>query len=243
MSDTEDEHEYEDLDPRDALGVDEIVRRLPAFFTISVASRRNSGKSHLCRQLVQELIRTKKVDIVIVLSGTAGLNNDWSFLPPGCVKDFSEDILSRIWVKQRDGVLREDEDLKRPLVVLDDCLSTKEAIRSPILQKYYSEGRHVHASMIVISQHTSLLLTPVIRSNSDIILWSKLNQGQLEALWESTVGISKQDFLHISERVGGVNYNFLCLDNIIQSRDPMEFLTVVRATAETPKQKSKKKVK
>ena len=44
-----------EFDERDVLGVDEIVRRLPEFFTISVASRRNSGKSHLCRQLVQLL--------------------------------------------------------------------------------------------------------------------------------------------------------------------------------------------
>ena len=49
-----------EFDARDVLGVDEIIRRLPEFFTISVASRRNSGKSHLCRQLVQLLVRRKR---------------------------------------------------------------------------------------------------------------------------------------------------------------------------------------
>ena len=219
-----------DLDDRDVLPVSEIIRRLPKFFTISIASRRNSGKSHLSSQLVKLLIRKKKVDIVIVMSGSAGLNNDWNFVNSKLVMAYSDDMLTNIWNKQESDVLNTKMKAKHVLVVLDDCLSTPEAIRSPVIGEYYTRGRHLHVSMICISQHTSQLLTPIMRANSDIILWSKLNRQQLEQLWLSTTNITKADFIRVSEALGGHDYNFMLLDNIIQnSRDPADFLSIVRA--------------
>ena len=230
------------LDSRKALGPDEIVRRLPPYFTISVASKRNSGKSFLCRQLVQMLIKQKKVDVVIVMSGSAGLNDDWEFVKerdPKAVMEYSEEILQRIFAKQaalvRTWVAQGAPKGKGQLpthvcVVLDDCLSSPEALRSPTIGTYYTKGRHVHASMICISQHTSHLLTPILRANSDIILWSKLNLQQLVQLWESTTNIERKDFIRISESIGGHNYCFLLLDNITQTgEDPLDFLSVIRA--------------
>lgn len=232
------------LDPRDALGPEEIIRRLPKYWAISVASKRNSGKSYLCRQLVQDLIKKKQVDIVLVLSGTADLNDDWDFLPKGCVIDFSEAVLHRVWNRQKKLVLErnakktagvKEKDLPKVehvLIVLDDCLAEPEAVRSPIIRAYYIKGRHICVSILVISQHTSLLLTTIIRGNSDIILFSKLNKQQLDSLWESTAGIDRCDFVRVAESCCGVNFNFMLYDNYIQSRDPLEFLSVVRARPE-----------
>jgi hypothetical protein len=84
---------------------------------------------------------------------------------------------------------------------------------------------------MVISQHTSLLLKPLMRSNSDIICWSKLSRGQLEQLWLATVCINKKDFVALSEALGGHNYQFLILDQVVQNtRAPEDYLTVVRAS-------------
>ena len=95
----------ETFDSRDVLGVDEIVRRLPEFFTISVASRRNSRKSHLCRQLVQLLLRRKRCDMALILSGTKELNDDWDFLPSGLVQSFAEATLVNLWSRQETATL------------------------------------------------------------------------------------------------------------------------------------------
>ena len=220
----------DDLDDREALGIGEIVRRLPKFFTISVASRRNSGKSHLVRQLVKLLIKKKRVDIVVVMSGSAGLNDDWTFINEKLVMPYSDEVLSRIWAKQEADVLDPKIKPKHVLVVLDDCLSTPEALKSPVIGEYYTRGRHLRTSIICISQHTSQLLTPIMRANSDIILWSKLNRQQLEQLWQSTTNITRADFIRVSEELSGHSYNFLLLDNFQQnSRDPADFLTVIRA--------------
>ena len=42
--------------------------------------------------------------------------------------------------------------------------------------------------------------------------------------------ITKKDFINISEKLGGVNYSFMLLDNYTQhSEDVGDFLSVVRA--------------
>jgi len=137
----------DEWDEREALGVDEIVRRLPPYFTICCMSCRNSGKSVLISQLVRELIKLKKVDVVIVMSGTAGLTTDWDFLPGRMVMSFSEEMLGRIARKQESDVeawkhpVEGREKPKKPkhvLLVLDDCLSTPDALNSPVISQTFS---------------------------------------------------------------------------------------------------------
>ena len=208
-------------------GVDEIIRRLPPFFTISVASRRNSGKSVLIGELVRELIKQKRVDMVVVMSGSAGLNNDWDFLPKKLVMPFSEATLESIWQTQKS---QPADRRKHTLIVVDDALATPEALRNNLVLRYYSLGRHINSSFICISQHTSNLLSPTIKANSDVILWSKLNLQQLEQLWYSTVNLSKKDFIKLSEQFGGHSYNFMLLDNYKQTHtSPTGALSIVRA--------------
>lgn len=210
-------------------GVDEVIRRLPKFFTISIASKRGSGKSVLVSEIMRDLLKREehKVDMFVVMSGSAGLNDDYTdIVPQKLIMNFSEDMMNRIWEHQA-GI--EPKKREHICLVLDDCLGDKDAVRNPTIQKWYSVCRHISASLIVISQHTSVLLTPIIRSNSDLIIYSKLNRQQLETLWTSTTNISKKDFIRVSETLGGRDYNMIVLDNVISSTEPDEFITIVRA--------------
>ena len=210
-------------------GVDELIRRLPKFFTISVASKRGSGKSVLVSEIMRELLKREenKVDMFVVMSGSAGLNNDYQdIVPRNLIMNFSEEMMNNIWDHQ--ASIKPDKR-EHICLVLDDCLGDKDAVRNPTIQKWYSVCRHISASLIVISQHTSVLLTPIIRSNSDLIVYSKLNRQQLETLWTSTTNISKKDFIRVSEMYGGKDYNMIVLDNVISSVEPDEFITIVRA--------------
>lgn len=218
------------MDPADfdVEGVDGIVGRLPKFFTISVASKRNSGKTVLVSELVKSLLKEKKIDMVLVMTGSAGLNDDYDFLPKKLVMPFTERLLLNAWDAQSK---KKPKDRKHILFVFDDCLSTPEAVRNPALTRLYTLGRHASVSAILISQHTAVLLSPIIKANSDIILWSKLGLSQLQTLWLSTTNISKDDFVRISETLGGIHYQFMLLDNITGSTDPHEFLAVVKAKA------------
>ena len=216
-----DDDTHDDYEP-----VSAVVERLPKFFTISCASKRNSGKTVLISQLIHELLDADRVDMLLVMSGSSGLNSDYSFLPKGLVMPYSDAVLDRLWKRQK-GVAQDDRE--KVLVVLDDCLATPEAVHSPMLTKIYALGRHVSISCIIISQVANWLLTPIIKQNSDIILWSKLNRQQLDNLWTSMTNIDKKAFLRFSEAEGGKDYNFLCFDNITTSTDPLEFITIIRA--------------
>jgi hypothetical protein len=206
--------------------VEDIVERLPEFFTIACASKRNSGKTVLISELIQILYEDEHIDMVLVMSGSAGLNDDYNFLPAGLVMPYSESVLHKLWARQAATPKKERQ---RVLVVLDDCLATPEAIQSKMLTRIYALGRHVAISCIIISQVANWILTPTIKQNSDMILWSKLNRQQLENLWSSMTNINKKEFIAFSEAEGGKDFNFLCFDNYSASTDPMEFLTIVRA--------------
>jgi len=206
--------------------VNDIADKLPKYFTLSVASKRNSGKSYIVRELIQLLMREKKVQMVVVMSGTAHLNDDYDFLPPKLVMPFSESILKNLWAFQ---MKKKASERPHILVVLDDTLGDQKSIRNPTLQRYFCASRHVAISVIVISQHSAVLLSPIIKGNSDQIWWSKLNRAQLEDLWLSTVNVSKKDFVRLSEALGGTHYNFMVLDNYTSSTDPLEFIDVIRA--------------
>jgi hypothetical protein len=210
-----------------SLDVEELLEKLPKFFTMSVISKRNSGKSVIVSEIIQELLKSKKIDMVIVMSETAGLNDyDYKFLPKSLVMPFSEDVLDNIWEKQ---VKLPYKQRKHILIVLDDCLASPEALRNETVMKYIVNGRHICSSFLIASQHTSALLTPVIKANSDMILYSKLSRQQLENLALSTTSLSKQDFIKLSESSAGVNYSFMVIDNYINSKEPSDFLTIVRA--------------
>lgn len=213
-------------------GVQDIIDRLPKYFTCSVASKRNSGKSVLVMELIKDLMHQKKVDMVIVMSGSAHLNNDYKFLPQKLVMPFNERILGNVWYSQ---TKKDAKDRKHILFVFDDCLSTPEAIRNPLLTRIYVQGRHVAVSGILISQHTASLLSPTIKGNSDIILWSQLGRSQLQNLADSTTNITTKNFVKLSEALGGHDFQFLLLDNYNRSTDPREFLAVVKA--KPPKEK------
>lgn len=212
--------------------VDGILERLPPLFTISCASKRNSGKTVLISELIQKLLEEKRVDMVMVMSGSAGMNDDYDFLPKGLVMSYSEQVLAKLWARQK---ATPKDKRSKVLVVLDDCLATPEAIQSKMLTNIYALGRHVSISCIIISQVANWILTPTIKQNSDMILWSKLNRQQLENLWGAMTNIDKRDFLSFSEAEGGKNYNFLCFDNYTTSTDPLDFLSIVRASPPSTK--------
>ena len=65
--------------------------------------------------------------------------------------------------------------------------------------------------------------------NSDFLLYSKLNRQAIERMWESTVGISKKDFISVSENIAGVDYTFMAINNYCKNPDPRAYLTYSKA--------------
>ena len=206
--------------------VQALIDRLPKYFTMSFASKRNSGKTFLVTDIVKTLLKQKKVKMVLVMSNSAGMNKDFSFLPEGLVMPFKESVLESLWKRQQTTPREKREHI---LVVLDDVLSDAAAIRSHNIGRIYALGRHNFISCIVISQVANHVLSPVMKQNSDFILWSRLNKQQLGILWESMNGVDKRDFVKWAETFGGIHYNFCVFDNYTDAVNPEDFLMVIRS--------------
>ena len=205
----------------------QIVARLPPYFTISILAKRNQGKTYYMTQIIQELIKAKRVDKVVVLSGTAGLNDDYTkVVPAKLIMPFKDQVLENIWKLQASKPIEEREHI---LIIMDDCLSNAEAEKSEMVDRLFSQSRHLQISLAVLSQYGSYLLTPLRLANSDLILWCKLNVRALEKLWLATSGISKDKFIELSNTYSNGNYQYMALDNFIRSSDVADQLTFTKA--------------
>lgn len=215
-----------------ALEPSELVELFPPLFTLALIGVRNSGKSVLIQQIIKAVMKKKMVDVVIVMSGSANLNNDYDFLPEGALMNFDNDLLHQIWDKQVEDKKAEKEKKQKPkkvFIVFDDCLTDKNAIRNEIMMKIWVQGRHISICSAILSQYPAYILSPTIMGNSDQLLYSKLNRQALERMWESTVGITKKDFINVSEKIAGVNYTFMVIDNYCKNPDPKKYMTFCRA--------------
>lgn len=220
------------------LSVKELVSKFKVPFSMSMASRRNTGKTFFIGHLINELVMSRKVAVVLVLSNTAGVNSDYSFLPRQLRQPFKESTIERLLARQK---AVPQADRQEVLLVCDDVLSDKDAENSRLIKKLFVMGRHFNISIILASQSANgFILTPTIKNNSDWILFSRLNRHHLISLWEALSNIDKAEFVTYAE-THNRDWTFLCVDNTTQSVDPREFLLLTRALSTAPK-KSKHRV-
>ena len=220
-SDVEEAHD----DPG-IMSVTDLAQKIRVPFSMSVASKRNSGKTLLISALIQALLAMRKVDMVLVMSQTVHVNEDYWFLPPRLRIPFSEAVIQKLMDKQAKIPKGKREQV---LLVLDDVLSDKDAEKSRYVRRLFILSRHYDIHIILISQTSNVALSPQIKANSDYILYSRLNRYQLGTLWESLTNIDKRAFIEWSE-MNNKNFTFLIVDNTSQSNNPADFLLKVRVS-------------
>ncbi len=207
------------------MNVDEFADLVKMPFAMVVASKRNSGKTLFVSQLIQALVKTKKIYVPIVYSNTAHLNGDYNFLPKGLVRPFEPNNLKAMLDKQ---TTLPKSERKPILLVLDDILGDERATGNKEILYAYAMGRHINVHPVLISQTANRVLTPAIRNNADYFVLSRLNRQQLGEVWESITNMEKRDFINFVERVNK-HFTFVVVDNTGHSNDPSDFLLLVRA--------------
>lgn len=202
-----------------------FVEEIKVPFRMSVASKSNSGKTHLVSQIIEELLKQGKIYLAFVQSNTFGINDDYAFLPKKCKGKFDPAKLEELMSFQ--AKVPQDKR-KQILVILDDVLGDRSAENNQAIMSFYARGRHSNISVILNSQVANRVLSPAVKENSCYILYSRLNRQQLAILWESITNMDKGEFIKFSEYVNK-NYNFVVIDNTTHSNNPAEFLKIVRA--------------
>ena len=234
----EKDDESVDTSQHDILSVGELADKIKPPFSMAIASKRNTGKTMLVSVLIHELVLAKKVDLVLVMSQTAHVNDDYWFISPKLRQPFSERLIEKLMEKQ---ALQKKGSRDQVLLILDDVLSTKEAENSRFIKKLYTLGRHYDISIVLISQTSNVALTPAIKQNSDFLGYSRLNKYQLLSLYESITNMGRKEFVEFSEQ-NNKNYVFIFVDNTTQSNNPEDFLLKVKVSEEEAEQISKEEV-
>lgn len=211
--------------------IEDVVKTMRVPFSMSVCSKRNSGKSFLVRNIVYELAKQKKINQVIVMSNTSGLslNKDYDYMPKKLLTPYKEATITKLLELQAKDVKR--GKIREVLLILDDVIGEtkdKSAEGSRMIRSLYANSRHYHISVILLSQIANRILTPAIKENSDYLYFSRINRRGLESIWESITNMDKKDFIAFAEK-NNKNYSFILYDNTAQSNIPEDFLFVVKA--------------
>ena len=211
--------------------MDRIVERYkenPTLFSICIG-KRGQGKSTYARDLLFRLAKERIISMtdVLILSGTGAVNpHQYAFVSPKQViggEFVTEPMLERIWNYQQARVQRAKQIAVRarvrvrlPLltVIMDDVTGfAVDVSRSPTVKKLICNGRHIALNLLVLAQVSTALITPVFRSNCNLLLCSRLAEGHLKAAYQLTSGKEWKEFRHeVMEELP--EHTFLCYDDI-----------------------------
>ena len=94
-------------------------------FSMVIVSKRNSGKSYLCKHLLKMLMMDNKLfDYCVLFSSTAHLSKDFECLPKKAIQeDFSTTKINKILEYQKKS--KDTNNPKQCLIILDDTIGCK----------------------------------------------------------------------------------------------------------------------
>jgi hypothetical protein len=154
---------------------------------IAVASDSESGKTVLICALARALLDAGLVKVVAALTAdTTGAAAAYgAVLTAGCNFAWSEEQLASI-IDAKEA--RKAAGKKNPptLVILDD-LGGEKVDKSASIATLYTRGRHLELIPVFLNQVANAELSPKVRGNSNIFLFSSLTPSGVTILYESFV--------------------------------------------------------
>lgn len=191
-------------------------------FLLTIVAPRKSGKTNLTVDLLTDKDKfAGKFDAIFIWSTTFHLDGKWKNiqLPPGSV--FTQFAESDI-----DQLLTELERINKKqslnvLFIFDDMVT--EGIMSPrrmgSLESIAVRGRHVNASIIIITQQYMALSPPVRNNTTNMVIFRIRNGDEFEKITrENREGLTVDAFKEMMDLATSEPYCFLHVNN--QRQDP-----------------------
>ena len=192
---------------------------------IVIASKRNSGKTVLNKNLIKYLFDNFDYDWAVLFSDTAGFNGDYDNIFEKHFIFKSEQLDNKVEkiLKMQEKSIK-SKKLIHGLIVLDDVKIYK---KSKILIDLACKSRHFKITVICSVQYPKELITSSIRSNIDYLFWSDLNQQALIAVYQSIhVSMNFKEFEKYVDH-NNTNYQFLFYNS--KQPDKVKRLSVVKS--------------
>jgi hypothetical protein len=173
--------------------------------TLLFLGKRRSGKSVGMKNMAYLL--KDQIANTLVISQTEKVNGFYQeFLPRIFVHSaYNPLLLLKLFQRQEKlakmkeaGVIK---DFEYVLVILDDVISDPIIRNDPMLIKSFTEGRHFHLTVMLVSQYPKAVNTRV-RGNSDFaFIFRTSSPAQLESLYEDFGGpLEKKVFMAMMKR-------------------------------------------
>ena len=159
---------------------------LTGHISICIIGNSNSGKSVLCKRIIQEMYKpnsgNRRYSKICLLSPSWKFQKSlWGFLPEEfCYSDFDLDDKCNELYEDQNQRFENGLSPRNILIIADDVYGHSTTKNAGGLAKIFCQGRHVNISIIVISQHLAGLLSPVIRSNTHHFIVGKLSDSNLD---------------------------------------------------------------
>jgi hypothetical protein len=192
-------------------------------FSMVIYGMRFVGKTVLCHHIIEKL--HERFDDAYLLSETVKLQPDaWHFVPEDNVADFfDEALLKKILDTQKEKRDEVGKDkLPHVLVVLDDVVSDINVVRSEVLNKMFTLGRHYNLSVILLSQNAcaSGSISLQARNNCGYAITSNMNSlAELKRLADYYFGMEGYQFgMKKIQEITATPYTFAVADLGTQGR-------------------------
>jgi hypothetical protein len=201
-----------------------------------ISSKRNVGKSFLCRYLVSLMANDHMFDYIKVFSTTDRYNHFWSDTvgSENVIYGFDDDVL-KILVKYQENELAKYHKNhkykpKRGLYIFDDVIggsddgNNKKMNNSNTLEFIFTSGRHIFITCFFCLQYSKIFLIPLYRNNIDYLFLSTNSDEALTGFYGLASSSNKvnnfKDFKKLV-RENTNDYYFLLLDNFTKDKNKM----------------------
>lgn len=212
-------------------------------FTMTITSKRCTGKSVLMRDLCSKI--KGWYEQTYVFSLTADMQPDlFDFVKKENITiGFDEAKISHIWDKQKEIIEKlqktktvKPENYPKILLIFDDLISLKEVKKSEILKRLFVAGRHLFFACIFLSQQFTSI-APVLRVNVDIAVAFYLdsydNREQFSKAYLSTKNTKLG--IMVFEEITKKAYQAIIIMNNKISSDPQEYIRTYTAQLKVSK--------
>lgn len=145
-------------------------------------ARKFSGKTHLIKYILYNLIQEQRFDYGLVISPTAA-TGAWNIVPPEYIHEkWSDDLIQRLINKQRQFT-REGKNVNC-FLVLDDVLGSVN-LKSDLFTQLATYGRQFNITIFLIVQKFTHAVPVVVRENSEyVLLLRQPNAAVLKNMYE-----------------------------------------------------------
>ena len=149
--------------------------------TILCCAKRGSGKSVLCKYLVES--NKDKFEKIFVVSPTEKIGHHYQkdgLVPENCIFDtWSEEWATELTKNlQKINANKPKNEMKMVLLILDDIFADVDFHHSPILKSIYLRSRHYGLGVFSLVQ-TLTSSPPYARINSDWVIMGQINHASV----------------------------------------------------------------